>query len=128
RVDGAAAAVYVGTAGNEGDVVVRDANGRDVIHANGTTAALYVGANGNEGDVVVRDGGGRDTIHLDGGGSNITVRRRVGRTLRDVLQFNGSNAALYVGANGNEGDVIVRDGSGREAVHLDGQSAALYVG
>jgi hypothetical protein len=38
------------------------------------------------------------------------------------------NAALYVGAEGNEGDVIVRDGVGREVFHMDGNNAALYVG
>ena len=36
-------ALYVGTTGSEGDVIVRDNSGREVIHANGSNAALYVG-------------------------------------------------------------------------------------
>lgn len=128
HVNGANAQIFVGAQGNEGDLIVRDGEARQVIHANGSNAGLYVGASGNEGDVIVRDGGGRETIHLDGGGSNVTVRRRVGRTLRDVLHFNGGNAALYIGSTGNEGDVIVRDSGGRDAVHINGANAQVFVG
>src|SRR3546814_7081941 len=56
RSDGNFAVVRVGAEGNEGDVIVRDDAGRDVIHLNGSNATLYVGADGNEGDVIVRDG------------------------------------------------------------------------
>lgn len=128
HVNGSNAAVYVGGTGNEGDLIVRDAQAREVIHANASNAGLYVGANGNEGDVIVRDGGGRETIHLDGGGSNITVRRVVGRTLRNVLLFDGGNAALYIGTNGIEGDIRVRDSAGRDVFQVDGNSAAVYIG
>ncbi|MDX1655383.1 MAG: hypothetical protein R3310_09270, partial [Candidatus Competibacteraceae bacterium] len=89
----------------DGQLLVRDAAGREVLRFNSNYAALYLGADGNEGDLIVRDGSGRDVFHL-----------------------NGSNAALYVGATDNEGDVIVRDGAGRTAVHLNGQDAGLYVG
>src|SRR3546814_5543302 len=92
RSDGNFAVVRVGAEGNEGDVIVRDDAGRDVIHLNGSNATLYVGADGNEGDVIVRDGEGRDAFHL-----------------------NASNATLYVGADGNEGDIIVRDAEGRRS-------------
>ena len=53
---------------------------------------------------------------------------------REVLHFNSANAQLFVGAEGNEGDVIVqgdvivRDGTGREALHLNGDGAELLVG
>ena len=127
-ISGATATLRVGTEGKEGDIFVRDVEGREIFHANGSNAALYLGATGNEGDLVVRDSGGRETIHLDGGGSSITVRRQTGRLLRDVLHFNGTNAALYLGTTGNEGDLVIRDTSGRDTIHLSGGEAQLYIG
>jgi hypothetical protein len=50
---------------------------------------------------------------LDGGG-------------RVVMHMNGDNAALYVGAAGNEGDVILRNSTGGESIHLDGGSGIAY--
>ena len=39
--------------------------------------------------------------------------------------MNGDNAALYIGANGNEGDIIVRNSSGTDTIHLDGNSGDI---
>jgi hypothetical protein len=105
RVDGASAAVRIGTIGNEGDLSIRDTNNNEVLQFDAQAAVLRVGNSRNEGDVIVRDAANREVIHADGG-----------------------NAALYVGATGNEGDVIVRDGEGREVFHVDGSHAALYIG
>jgi hypothetical protein len=57
--------------------------------------------------------------------STYTIKDSAGR---EVFHFNSQNAALYVGASGNEGDIIVRDSAGREVFHIDSQNAALYVG
>jgi hypothetical protein len=42
--------------------------------------------------------------------------------------MDGNNAALYLGANGNEGDIFVYDGAGREVFRFDSEFAALYIG
>ena len=47
---------------------------------------------------------------------------------REVVHLDGQSAALYVGATGNEGDVVVRDGAGNDAVHLNGANAQIFVG
>ena len=70
---GDTAALYLGAAGNEGDIFVRDSEGRDVMHMDGHNAALYMGANGNEGDLIVRNAAGTDTIHLDGNSGDIRL-------------------------------------------------------
>jgi hypothetical protein len=100
--DGEKAALYLGAQGSDGDVLVRDAEGRTALQLDGDTAALFVGTEGNEGDVIVRDGEGRTALHLD-----------------------GNKAALFVGTEGNEGDVIVRDADGEDRIHLDGASGEV---
>ena len=47
---------------------------------------------------------------------------------REVFHVTGDTAALYLGADGNEGDIIVRDSEGRDVMHMDGNFAALYLG
>ncbi len=123
-----AAALYVGADGNEGDIIVRDGRGRDVLHFNAQNAALYVGANGNEGDVILRNTSGHETIQLDGGEGDIFVRRRYGKASRTVFQFDASNGALYLGCKGNEGDLLIRDNDGGDAIHLNGKNAQIFVG
>ncbi|MDJ0799840.1 MAG: hypothetical protein QNJ51_24050 [Calothrix sp. MO_167.B12] len=66
KFDAKYAAFYVGSEGNEGDIIVRDGAGRQVFHFDSNYAALYVGAAGNEGDIIVRDGSGNERIRLDG--------------------------------------------------------------
>jgi hypothetical protein len=38
------------------------------------------------------------------------------------------DAAIYVGAEGNERDVVVRDGERQDVFHVNGNDAAVYVG
>ena len=103
-----------GAADNEGDLVVIDSGGREVIHADGGAAALYVGAAGNEGDVIVRDAGGRTAFHLDSQNALLTVGTEATKANlrprgngRVVMHMDGQAALLTVGAEGNEGDIYV---------------------
>ena len=70
-------------------------------------------------------------ISIEGVTGQLNVNDGAGR---GVLHFNSANAQLFVGAEGNEGavivrgDVIVRDGTGREALHVNGDGAELLVG
>lgn len=47
---------------------------------------------------------------------------------RKILDFDPDYAALYVGAQGHEGDLILRDGQGQESVKLDGGGRSLRLG
>ena len=127
-----AALVRAGGDGTDGELLLRDADGRDVLQLLGERAALYLGAKGNEGDLVVRDGQGNERIQLSAGSgkasgakaedeNNLVVRDP---SQREVLQFDSGNAALYLGADGNEGDLIVRDAEGKTRIKLSGGSGA----
>jgi hypothetical protein len=73
RLEAERAAVFIGAEGNEGDLIVRDGAGRQVIHLGGDKAVVDVGAEGNEGDVRVFDGDGDLRIHLDGASGNVNL-------------------------------------------------------
>lgn len=123
-----AAALYIGAEGNEGDLVIRDGAGRNVLHFDSAYAALYLGAAGNEGDLIVRNSAGDDTVKIDGNEGDIFVWRKIAGTKRQVFKFDASHAAMYIGSEGNEGDLIIRDGSGRDVFHFDSSYAVLDVG
>lgn len=133
----ASATLYLGAEGTGGDLVLRDWENRERIKLNSTQgdltvlssdgdqllhfdsgyAALYIGGQGNEGDVIVRDAANKERIKLDAGEGDIWVRDAAGVKL---LHFDSEYAALYVGGDGNEGDVIVRNGDGKQTIKLDG--------
>lgn len=138
------AALWLGGTGNEGDLIVRDQNDVDRIKLDGGDgniwvkdpqgrtwllfdsryAALWLGGEGNEGDLIVRDAQNRERIKLDGGDGDIWVKDPQGRTW---LLFDSKYAALYVGGEGNEGDVIVRDAQNRERIKLDGNDGDIIL-
>jgi hypothetical protein len=140
--DSANAQLFVGAAGNggdvivQGDLIVRDGTGREVLHLNGDGAELLVGSAGNGGRLGVLGGGGGEVLRFsgadgqlivgtDGKEGDLIVRDREGR---DVLVVDGNDAELFVGADGNEGDIIVRDGDGNNAIHLNGSSGDIILG
>src|SRR5262245_33575385 len=95
----------LGASGHSGDLVVRDAQDREVLHADGATAGLRVGIAGSAGHLLVRDGKGKQVFHLDGEG-----------------------AGLLLGADGNDGDIRLYDSKSREAIHLDAAASSLWIG
>lgn len=114
--------------GKEGDIIVRRKIGgvtREVMKFDASHAALYIGNKDNEGDIIIRNNAGDDTFHFDGNEGDIIVRRKIGGDLREVMKFDASHAALYIGAKGNEGDILVKDGAGKTRIHLDGASGDI---
>jgi hypothetical protein len=103
-MNGKHAELFVGAAGNEGDIHVRDNRGNSVFHMNGEHAKLVVGSAGNEGDIIVRDQNGRDVFH-----------------------FNAEFAVCRIGAAGNEGDLILHDDAGNESIHLNGGAGDIIL-
>ena len=99
KFDASAAAMYIGSNGNEGDLRILDNSGRESFIFDGASGALYLGATENEGNLRVRDNSGNDAIFIDGG-----------------------SAAVYIGRSGNEGDLRIRDNAGNDVFNFDGLS------
>lgn len=144
HLDGDAAAIQLGTTGNEGnltvrdgasvervgldggagDIWVKDAAGNLLFHFDSSYAALWLGGQGNEGDLIVRDAANKERVKLDGGEGDIWVKDASGTLL---FHFDSSYAALSLGGQGNEGDLIVRDGANKERIKLDGGEGDILV-
>jgi len=108
--------------GDTGSISANRGTGGTIFHFDSTYAALWLGGQGNEGDLVVRDQNNKERIKLDGGDGDIWVKDAQGHPL---FLFDSTYAALYVGGQGNEGDVVVRDGQNRERIKLDGQAGDI---
>jgi hypothetical protein len=94
RFNASSAALTLGSDGVEGDLMVRDSGGRDAVRLDGNAAALYLGSTGNEGDLFIRNSNGQTSFHLDGETGNLRIRREIDGTVREVLRFDASTAAL----------------------------------
>lgn len=109
--------------GNEGDLRVWrefDGDQRRVLEFDASTAALRVGSEGQAGDILVYNAAGDAVFRVRGHTGDIIAQRMIDGVLREVMKFDAFQAALYIGAEGNEGDIIVRDGAGNERIRLDG--------
>jgi hypothetical protein len=87
-----------------------------------------IGGESSGGSLKLRNSDGDDAVDLDGHEGDVTIRRNLDGTLRDVLAFEGATATLRVGSEDDGGDILVRDGAGRDALHLEGDRAAVFIG
>ena len=110
--------------GGEGDIWVKSADGKRLFHFDSTHAALWLGGHGNEGDLVVRDAANKERIKLDGGEGDIWVKSAEGKPL---FYFDSTYAALWLGGQGNEGDLVIRDEANKERIKLDGGEGDIWV-
>jgi hypothetical protein len=99
----------------KGWIEVQDNADRPTIMLRGPEADLLLGPM-IPGDV---------RIFLDGKSGDISVGLYVGGVPRNVLKFDADHAALYVGCEGNDGDIIIRDSKGNERIHLDGDTGDI---
>ncbi len=74
-LDGAGANIIAGTAGNEGDILVKDGGNRLTVAINGASGHVIVGAEGVPGQVRMLNQGGGDSLHLDGASGAAVVKR-----------------------------------------------------
>ena len=130
------ASLSLGTAGNEGDLLVYDSAGNTALHIDGASAKIDVGTDDNAGDLYIRDSNNERAIDLDGNNAIL----RVGTTNNDgdiivrdssnrnAITMDGNNAWLKVGEEGNEGDIEVKDGTGTRVFHFNGANALLEIG
>lgn len=101
-----------------------DEEGHRVLRYYAHNAQLYVGGEGNEGDFFVTDGAGHNFLRADSGGHRLFLYDGEGRR---VLTFYGHNAQLYVGGEGNEGDLYVVHPSGVNTIQMDGNSGDIIL-
>ena len=86
-----------------------------------------VGGNGFSGTLRLVDKNGKTRFLLgedQGHDGRLVVSSDTGKK---ILEFDPATATLYVGADGNSGDVIVRDSSGKERIKLAGGQGDISV-
>lgn len=125
-------------------ILAWDGEDREVLRFYGNPAQLYVGGEGNEGDFYVTDGGGKNFVHADSGSHRLRINDGDGQEFlrfesgehrffgydeqgRRVLIFYGQRAQLYVGGDGNEGDLYIVHPSGVNTIQLDGNSGDIIL-
>jgi DNA-binding beta-propeller fold protein YncE len=131
----------------KGVVEIQDSSGDPTLVLDGVQGDLAVGGNGQDGRLIVTTGSGTTKVDIDAGTGAITISgpdgepvvtidghegdirvyRKVAQTRREILRFDASTAALYVGGEGNEGDVIIRDEANRQRIKLDGGAGDIWV-
>lgn len=103
-----------GTAGQDGDLHVRDALGNRTILLNGNQGSLFLGgakddgSRGTNGDIAIFTNEGTRTIVASGQHGNLTL-----------------GGAKSDDSPGHDGDLIVKDRYGETAIHLDGDSGEI---
>ena len=68
--------ITAGTAGVDGDILVKDSSNRLVITLDSHDAALVVGAPGKEGDILVKNNAGQDAYRVDGNTGTTFMQRQ----------------------------------------------------
>lgn len=121
-----------------------DAEDRQVLRFYASNAQLYVGGEGNEGDFFVTDGAGSNFLRADSGSHRLELNDDSDEAFlsfdaaqhrffgydgqgRKVLTFYGNNAQLYVGGDGNEGDLYIVHPNGVNTIQLDGNSGDIIL-
>ncbi|MGH3692805.1 MAG: hypothetical protein ACRDRX_02175 [Pseudonocardiaceae bacterium] len=105
QVDGSKANIYAGGQGAQGDIALRDEQGRETVHIDGGGGNLTLGGNESQGDIALQDEQGRQTVHIDGGGANLTM-----------------------GGQGHNADIRLLDASGKLTIHLDAGTGEVLLG
>ena len=85
--------------------------------------SLSIGGESTSGSLVLRNTDGDDAAVIDSHEGDVTVRRNIDGTLRDVLAFEGATATLRIGSEDNGGDLL-QDSAGRDVLCLEASSCA----
>lgn len=117
QLNGGTGDVTLGGASRDGDLVLRDAAGKDrvVIDA-------------QNGTLTMRDANGQDSVVIDarfglidlGASQNegdLRIRNDAGTF---VFRFDANFALLNIGGQGSEGDIQLHNDAGEVTIHLDG--------
>jgi len=135
---------------------IKDNVNNVTVTLDGDTGDITAGGNGKDGDISLRNADGAEKIHLDGQTGSITAK--IGRLIvfnlkgdtGEVLlhgiplpnldmnsiptqgppriRLDPSNGDIDIGGHGRDGDLIVRNTTGTERIHLDGQTGSITAG
>ena len=97
-----------GEPGPNGEIQLRNNDGRTTIHFLSEKSMIRVGGEGTPGLISVRDnstGSGQETIRID-----------------------GDTGDMALGGHGTEGDLALRDGETRTVIHLSAQNGVVRTG
>lgn len=117
-LDGDHANITAGGEGQDGDIVIRDSQGKQTITIRGMWGEMRLG----------KELPGGERIDLDGKSGNIAVFHNVDDVNRLVMTFNAHTADFRVGAVGIGGDINVEDEDGRTVIRLMSRYARLFLG
>ncbi len=136
QLDGSKANIYAGGQGAQGDIALRDEQGRQSVHIDGGGGNLTLGGGGHEGDIALQDTEGNQSVHIDGGGGNLTLGgggHEGDIALQDTegkqtIHVDGGDANLTMGGEGHNADIRLLDASGKLTIHLDGGTGEVLLG
>jgi hypothetical protein len=103
--------IFAGGDGNDGDVVLRGADGRDRIRIDAGGANVWLGGNGADGDLVIFAAGGNNSTE-----ANATI------------QMSGDSGNYRAGGNGVDGDITLRAENGSDRIRLDAGGGNIWLG
>jgi hypothetical protein len=129
----------LGGGGTDGDLVLRDASGKDRVRLGadehrltllapdgssivelGSSGNLTLGGGGKDADLFLRNGKGETRIHVDAGGSNASATATV--------FVDGVHGGVTLGGNQVSGDLVLREKGGKTTVHVDGARGDVTLG
>jgi len=133
--------LIIGAKANPGKLFLIDgvSDTSSTVQISGDTGSINLGNRANAGAVHVsgQDGG---TISLSGSAGKITIAKAHNGfeanedgaivckyNKAEVFKFDAEKAALYLGAVGRDGDLVIRDKSGKDAIKLDGDTGDIIL-
>jgi hypothetical protein len=102
--------------------------GQITIRLDGDRGDVAIGGNGESGLVSVLDGDGRTRVSLEplGNGARFRLRDDENQLIAELVA--ALNVAVFtVGGSGFDGNVVVRNAAGTDAIRLDGRDGEITV-
>ncbi|MFC5060411.1 hypothetical protein [Saccharothrix xinjiangensis] len=117
--------VSVGGFQRAGRVVARAADKSDAVVLDGSTADVTVGHAGATGTLVLNDTAGNPILKFDAAGSGTITLFRGNKA---VFQLDGATGEARFGGGTVPGQLFLRDGAGKDTIHLRSGDAIARVG
>ncbi len=97
------------------------------IQLNADTADLSVGGNGRGGDIRINDDVGVAKIRLDAGGKEFSTFAQGSTAPTQTILLNGADGEVVAGGNGQDGSLVLRNGSGKKAIVISTASRNVRI-
>ena len=130
-LDGALGDLIVGGGGQEGNLVVRDANGVErfrfqagelIVKDAGGTEMLRLSSPGS--NIILRDNAHNERIHINSQAGDVLITNSAGV---EVIRLAGFTGDVNAGGGGQDGDLTLRDAANQARVKLKSNPALVEV-